>query len=147
MLKNMVSIIIPVYKTESYLAKCIESCMHQTYQNIEIILIEDGSPDRYGEICDAYAKQDERIRVIHKENTGVSDSRNEGLEIASGEFIMFVDSDDWIDAEMVEELVTAQQKYDVDLVECGHRNIYKDGKISLIIPDYKLFENKDMILT
>lgn len=99
-----VSVIIPVYKVEKYLKRCIESVVNQSYKNIEIILVNDGSPDKCGEICDAYAKIDSRIKVIHKENGGLSSARNAGLDIASGEYIMFVDSDDWIEEDSLEKL-------------------------------------------
>ena len=96
----MVSIIIPVYKVEKYLSKCIESIFKQTYFDLELILVDDGSPDNCPMICDEYAKKDSRIRVIHKKNGGLSDARNAGLEIATGEYIGFVDSDDWIEFNM-----------------------------------------------
>ena len=91
-----VSVIVPVYKVEPYLRECVESVMAQTLTDIEIILVDDGSPDNCGAICDEYAAKDTRITVIHKENGGLSDARNVGLDIATGEYIGFVDSDDWI---------------------------------------------------
>ena len=99
-----VSIIIPVYKVEKYLKRCIESVINQSYKNIEIILVNDGSPDKCGEICDSYARIDSKIKVIHKKNGGLSSARNAGLDIASGEYIMFVDSDDWIEEDSLEKL-------------------------------------------
>lgn len=99
-----ISVIIPVYKVEKYLKRCVESVVNQTYKNIEIILVNDGSPDKCGEICDAYAKIDSRIKVIHKENGGLSSARNAALDIALGEYIMFVDSDDWISENSLEQL-------------------------------------------
>lgn len=89
-----ISIIIPIYNVEKYLKRCIDSIVNQTYKNTEIILVNDGSPDNCGEICDEYAKIDSRIKVIHKENGGLSSARNAGIDISSGEYIMFVDSDD-----------------------------------------------------
>lgn len=117
-----VSIIIPIYNTAPWLPKCLESCLAQTYDNIEIVLIEDGSPDNCGEICDSFAEKDARVTVIHQENRGVSAARNAGLERASGELILFVDSDDWIDPDMVKRMVEGQLAGQYDLVICGVRH-------------------------
>ncbi|MDE5907443.1 MAG: glycosyltransferase [Lachnospiraceae bacterium] len=114
----LISIIIPVYNVESYLDRCIESVLKQTYSNIEIILVDDGSTDRCGEICDTYEKRDERIRVVHKENGGLSSARNSGLEIACGEYIGFVDSDDYIAEDMYQTMLKYMQD-DVDITCCG----------------------------
>ena len=113
--KSLVSIIVPVYKVEKYLSRCIESIINQTYKNIEIILVDDGSPDDCPNICDEYAKADQRIIVVHKENEGLSSARNCGLNLATGDFIMFVDSDDTIDERMCEILISqvAQNKCDI----------------------------------
>lgn len=113
-----VSIIIPVYKVELYLATCIESIILQTYRNLEIILVDDGSPDQCGVICDQYAKKDRRIQVIHQENKGLSGARNTGIDLATGEYITFVDSDDFLDIYMIETMV--EQLDDMtDIVVCG----------------------------
>ena len=96
-----ISIIVPVYKVELYLEKCINSILNQTFKDFELILVDDGSPDRCGEICDEYAKKDNRIVVVHKENGGQASARNVGLDIARGDYIGFVDSDDWIERDMV----------------------------------------------
>lgn len=101
----LVSIIVPVYKVEKFLDECVQSILNQTYTNLEIILVDDGSPDRCPEMCDEYANRDSRVRVIHQENGGLSSARNAGLEFATGDFIGFVDSDDWIAPEMYEYLV------------------------------------------
>ena len=101
----LISVIIPVYKTEAYLEKCVRSVMMQSYRNLEIILVDDGSPDGCPEICDEYAALDKRIKVIHKANGGLSDARNAGLNIASGIWISFIDSDDWIEPDMYEVLI------------------------------------------
>ena len=119
----LVSVIIPVYNVEKYLDKCLTSVIHQTYRELEILLIDDGSPDRSGEICEEYARQDSRIRVIHQANQGISGARNTGLDAASGEYIQFVDSDDWMDADMVERLVTAAAEKNYDIVLCGCREV------------------------
>ena len=96
----MISVIVPVYKVEPYLRQCVESILNQTYSDLEVLLIDDGSPDRCGEICDEYEKKDIRVRVFRTENRGVSAARNLGLREAKGDLIGFVDSDDWIEADM-----------------------------------------------
>lgn len=113
------SIIVPVYKVEQYLDECIKSLVNQSYKNIEIILIDDGSPDRSGEICDDWARNDNRIYVIHKSNEGAAKARNEGLRMASGEYIGFVDSDDYVSPYMFETLIHLMSYYHCDIVECG----------------------------
>ena len=99
---ELISVILPVYNVQQYLEKCIESVVNQTYKNLEIILIDDGSTDMSGKICDEFAEKDGRIKVIHSKNGGVSAARNIGLDIATGEYIGFVDSDDWIESQMYE---------------------------------------------
>lgn len=103
-MKPLISIIVPIYNVEAYLAKCINSIISQTYGNLEIFLVDDGSPDRCGLICDEYAKQDARIKVIHKKNGGLSDARNVAIDVAKGEYITFVDSDDYVANDYVESL-------------------------------------------
>ena len=115
----MISVIVPVYKVEEYLRGCLDSIVGQTYRNLQIILVDDGSPDCCGEICDEYAKRDERILVIHKENGGVSSARNEGLKAAKGEWIGFVDSDDYLEADMYEYLLGLTVGQKADMVQCG----------------------------
>ena len=124
-----VSVIVPVYKVEQYLDKCIKSVLEQTYQDIELILVDDGSPDNCGNICDDYARRDSRVRVIHKENGGLSSARNAGLEIASGAYIMFVDSDDYIALDMVEKLYQRMQQDDSDMVVCGGQRVDEKGNL------------------
>ena len=102
--KDLISVIVPVYDVEKYLDRCVESIVNQTYQNLEIILVDDGSPDNCPAMCDNWAEKDSRIKVIHKKNGGLSDARNAGMEIVTGEFIGFVDSDDWIEPEMYQLL-------------------------------------------
>jgi len=120
---ELISIIVPVYNVEKYLNKCLDSIMTQTYKNLEIILVDDGSTDNSGMICDEYSRKDNRIKVIHKANGGVSDARNKGLEIASGDFIGFVDSDDWIDCDMYKFLYEGIKTYNADISICGHYDV------------------------
>ena len=129
-----ISIIVPVYKVEPYLRKCLDSIVGQTYQKLEIILVDDGSPDSCGAICDAYAARDERIRVIHKENGGVASARNAGLDAATGDYIGWVDSDDWIEADMFECLLKGAEDYDADIVVCGREDSYPDHNLSIPNP-------------
>ena len=124
-----ISIIIPVYNVEKYIEKCINSVLLQTFTNFECIIIDDGSTDNSGVICDGYAKKDYRIKVIHKENSGVSSARNTGLDIAKGEWIAFVDGDDWVDEKYLEFLYGNAVTYNVDVSICGV-NTFKDGKVS-----------------
>ena len=111
-----VSIVVPVYNVEDYLKYCVDSLINQSYKNIEIILVDDGSTDDSGKICDKYAQEDDRIRVLHIENGGLSNARNTGVNVASAEWVMFIDSDDYYDRRTVEYLVQLQKKYAVDLV-------------------------------
>lgn len=121
-----ISIIVPVYKVEKYLEKCIDSIVKQSYRALDIILVDDGSPDHCGEICDAWAKKDKRIRVIHKQNGGLSDARNAGIEVAIGDFFMFVDSDDYIANNMVERLYCALKENNTDMSICGFEIIHEN---------------------
>ncbi len=116
---KLISIIIPVYKTESHLRKCVDSVLTQTYHNLEIILVDDGSPDNCGVICDAYQIKDKRVKVIHKTNGGQSTARNMGLDIAKGEYIGFIDSDDWVEADMYSNLINDIETTDADIACCG----------------------------
>lgn len=113
---SLVSIIVPVYKVEQYLEECVESIRRQSYGNIEIILVDDGSPDKCGEMCDQYADKDERIRVIHKANGGLGDARNTGVKQARGDYILFVDSDDYINENLVEKTVSIAEDTKADIV-------------------------------
>ena len=112
----MVSVIVPVYKVEDYIRECIDSILAQTYSDFELILVDDGSPDNCGRICDGYAKRDNRIKVVHKVNGGLTSARNAGLEVAKGEWIMHVDGDDWIEPDMIESLIEAAQITGADMV-------------------------------
>lgn len=142
---NLISIIIPVYNSEKYLVCCLERIINQTYQNIEIILIDDGSKDGSSKICDEYARKDKRIKVIHKQNNGAAAARNTGLDNASGEYIAFVDSDDYIELNMYQEMMKINQQYDCDLVLC---DCYKENESTKIIFTHDIREgyyDKDML--
>lgn len=129
--EDLISIIVPMYNVEKYLKACIESIINQTYSKIEIILVDDGSPDNCGKICDEYKEKDDRIKVIHKKNGGLSDARNAGIDIATGEYIAFVDSDDYIDKKYIEVLYHLCIKHNVLLSECDYKNVEKDDEIHI----------------
>ena len=124
----LVSVMIPVYKVEKFICRCIDSGIGQTYKNLEIILVDDGSPDRCGEICDDYAKKDKRIRVIHQKNQGVSAARNAGLEIAAGQWLYFLDSDDYISSHAIEKMVSTAEDGNYDIVIAGYYIVTSDKK-------------------
>lgn len=128
-LKNMgcISVIVPVYKVEPYLDRCVQSIVDQIYTDLEIILVDDGSPDSCPAMCDAWAEKDDRIRVIHKENGGLSDARNAGIAVAAGEYISFVDSDDWIAPEMLQRLQERMAATESDIVSCDALRVWDDG--------------------
>ncbi len=123
---DVISVIVPIYNVEKYLVRCLQSIIKQTYQNLEIILVDDGSTDTSGKLCDKFAEKDSRIIVIHKKNGGLSDARNVGIDKSSGSYLVFVDSDDWIDPDMISILYNVAQKNNSDIIECSYRNIYKD---------------------
>ncbi len=139
MKSELITVVVPVYKVEKYLAKCLDSIINQTYKNLEIILVDDGSPDNSGMICDEYAQKDDRIKVIHKENGGVAKARNDAIDIANGEYIGFVDSDDWVEPDMYEVLVNNIKKYNADISMCGE-TIYENGVVSIDNADGKVVE-------
>ena len=125
----LISIIVPVYNVEYYLHECLESLVNQTYFNLEIILIDDGSKDASGKICDEYAAKDSRIVVVHQENAGVSQARNCGIEMASGEYIMFVDSDDWVDSDICAVLMDSLSKYKTESSMCTYVREYTNNSL------------------
>lgn len=139
----LISVIVPVYNVEKYLPRCIDSILNQTYKNLEIILVDDGSPDNCPAICDEYAQKDSRIKVIHKANGGVSSARNVGLDVATGEYIGFVDSDDWIEPDMYEFLFMRATDYNVDISRCASVWEYGKGRCEEILTDN---ENENMFL-
>lgn len=139
---KLISIVVPIYNVEKYLPKCIESILNQTYKNFELILVDDGSKDNCGNICDEYAQKDNRIVVIHKENGGLSSARNAGIDIAKGKYIGFVDSDDWIHSEMYEKLVYLMESREADIAQCEFINApSEDVKIEPEKEEIKTFTN------
>lgn len=126
---KLVSIIVPIYNVEKYLSQCLDSIINQTYNKLEIILVDDGSTDGCANICDEYAKNDYRIRVIHKKNAGLGMARNSGLEIANGDFVVYVDSDDWLEKNMVEKLLIAIDQEQADFAVCGYQKQTSNGQV------------------
>lgn len=127
MIRERISVIVPVYNVEHYLENCIKSICGQTYRQLEIILVDDGSTDHSGGICDQWAQKDSRIRVIHKMNGGLSDARNAGIEVASGSYYMFVDSDDFIAPDTIEKLYLAATEHDCEIAVCNIVRTFDDG--------------------
>lgn len=145
--RSLVSVIIPVYKVEPYLRQCVDSVLAQTYTDFEVILVDDGSPDGCPAICDEYAEKDSRVKVIHKENGGLSDARNAGMNIACGEYALFVDSDDFISKEFLENLLRMAEEYNLDIVE-GKTVYYENALVSEVFhlnhDEYVFFNNDDV---
>lgn len=133
MKEPLISVIVPVYKVEKYLNRCVKSIIDQTYENLEIILVDDGSPDRCPVMCEAWAEKDSRIKVIHKSNGGLSDARNAGIKVANGELTGFVDSDDWIAPDMYQSLYEAMKADNSDIAACGVEMVWEDGTSSRML--------------
>lgn len=123
-----ISIIVPIYNAEQFITKCVDSILTQTERSLELILVNDGSTDNSGTICDEYAKRDHRVKVIHQKNAGVSAARNAGIELATGQYIGFVDSDDWIAPQMYENLLSESERTGSDVVMCDATMVYDDGR-------------------
>lgn len=145
---DLISIIVPIYNTEKYLDRCVRSIVNQTYKNLEIILIDDGSTDNSSKMCDEWASKDSRIKVIHKNNGGLSDARNSGLDIATGNYIGFVDSDDWIDKDMYEYLLNLVKTYEADyssvemaIVKSEQETINQDSPAVSLLNKDELFQS------
>lgn len=146
-MEPLISVIVPIYKVESLLPRCIESILSQTHANLDIILVDDGSPDGCGRICDDYADRDPRIRVIHQENRGLAAARNAGLEIARGEYLGFVDSDDRIAPDMYETLLRAIRETDADIAVCGRYMELESGELIPLFdyPDRQIFDAHEAV--
>ena len=139
--RPLISIIVPIYNVEQYFDKCIQSIIGQTYKNIEIILLDDGSTDSSGMMCDEYAAKDSRIVVVHKKNEGVSQTRNRGIKLSHGDYIMFVDGDDWVDLDICDQLINAITTRSVGLAMCTYVREYPTNSIP------KLLHSNDMIFS
>ncbi|MBQ7596194.1 MAG: glycosyltransferase family 2 protein [Clostridia bacterium] len=140
----LITVVIPIYKVEKYIRRCVESVLAQTYKNLEIILVDDGSPDNCPRICDEYAENDARVKVIHRENGGLSAARNSGIKIAQGEYISFIDSDDYVSPLYIEQLYIALAHYDAAISECSysHNETELDTQIK---SDFKLYNDKEAL--
>ena len=140
-MENKISVIVPVYNVEKYVKRCIDSILNQTYKNLEVILINDGSTDKSGYICDMYARKDDRIKVIHQMNKGVSKARDSGIKESSGEYILFIDSDDWIECNALEVLMNNVKYEEIDILIYGYKMefIQKDNKKTKIVTPEKKF--------
>ena len=129
-MQEKVSVIVPIYKVENYLDRCVNSILNQTYQNLEIILVDDGSPDNCPQMCDEYAKKDSRIKVVHKENGGLSSARNAGLDVMTGDYVTFVDSDDILDLSYVEKCIKVLKEENAQIVSCDYLRFSDEKEIS-----------------
>ena len=146
-MKELISVIIPIYNVEHYLEKSVESVINQSYENLEIILVDDGSTDDSGKLCDKIAKKDERIKVIHKKNGGISDARNVGIEKANGKYLGFIDSDDYIDEFFYETLYAILKKYNSDISMCNYKKVYTDSEENNTESEHKeqVFDSKQAL--
>ena len=137
---ELISIVVPIYNVENYLKKCVDTLINQTYRNIEIILVDDGSKDNCGKICDEYQEKDDRIKVVHKKNGGLSDARNAGIKEATGKYIAFLDADDYVDSTMYEKLYNVIKKEKAEIAICGYSRISEENietKYPLKVEKYK----------
>ena len=127
-MNDLITVMVPVYNVEKYLDKCVTSILNQSYKNLDVLLINDGSTDHSGDICDKYVQLDKRVRVIHKFNEGVSKTRNQGIEYAKGKYLVFVDSDDYLEVDYCKNMYEAQQQYQDAFVMCGFKTVYVTGE-------------------
>jgi glycosyltransferase involved in cell wall biosynthesis len=143
---ELISVIVPVYKVERYLERCVKSLLNQTYRNMEIILVDDGSPDNCPQMCDDYAKRYDNVRVLHKENGGLSSARNAGINVAQGKYIGFVDSDDWVVPDMYEYLMNLLHTYNADVAQISYVMAFSESDIANDMPEkIELFKGKDIL--
>lgn len=146
-MNDLISIIVPVYNVEKYLEKCVKTLMEQSYKNIEIILVDDGSTDSSGKLVDRLANNDARITVVHKKNAGLGMARNTGLDYATGKYVAFIDSDDYTDVNMVQKLHNALEEYNSDTSYCGYTMAYDSGEL-VSVPAYynrQVFYDEEII--
>ena len=139
-----ISVVIPVYNVEKYLSECLDSVVNQTYKNLQIILVDDGSTDFSGKICDVYAEKDNRITVVHQKNAGAGAAKNTGLELIDGDYFSIIDSDDYIELDMYEKMVNSLEKYNADIVQCLFRNVFVNDSFDR---KYKIKGNYPKVLT
>ncbi len=140
-----ISVIVPVYKTEQYLEKCVNSILAQTFKDFELILVDDGSPDKCGEICDIFAQKDNRIKVIHKENGGLTSARISGFDIAKGEYISFIDSDDYVHIDFLLKLITVAEESNAELCICAYYLVNSNDEKAVFLPYTEKIINKNEI--
>lgn len=148
MVAGLVTIVVPIYKVEEYLDRCVSSVVNQTYKNLEIILVNDGSPDHCPQMCENWAKRDSRIKVVHKENEGLGMARNTGIENATGEYICFFDSDDYVEPTVIEESMLVAEKENADIVSFGNDRVTQDGRIlarRVPTPPKAVFEGEEIL--
>lgn len=143
-IKANISVIIPVYNVEKYISECLDSVINQTYKNLQIILVDDGSTDFSGKICDVYAEKDNRITVVHQKNAGAGAAKNTGLELIEGDYFSIIDSDDYIELDMYEKMVNSLEKYNADIVQCLFRNVFVNDSFDR---KYKIKSNYPKVLT
>lgn len=148
-MSGKVSVIIPVYKVEPFIQKCVDSVIKQTYKNLEIILVDDGSPDNCPAICDKYAGKDPRVKVVHKQNGGLSDARNFGIEASTGEYLTFIDSDDYVSKDFIEALINGLESCGADICATGFKKVFEDSPEETPQQDFevKSFSGKDALKT
>ena len=145
--EDLVSVIVPIYNVEKYLNKCVDSIVNQTYKNLEIVLVDDGSTDDSGKICDEYAGKDSRIKVVHKENGGLSDARNNGIDISNGRYLAFIDSDDWIEPNMIEKMYSNAIENNADISVCQYEIVHsREAVINNNHGRIFVYEGTDIVL-
>lgn len=141
---KIISVIIPVYNVEKYIGECLDSVINQTYKKLQIILVDDGSTDSSGKICDVYAEKDNRITVVHQKNAGAGAAKNTGLDLVKGDYFSIIDSDDYIELDMYEKMVTSLEKYNADIVQCLFRNVFVNDSFDR---KFKIKSNYPKVLT
>lgn len=145
-MEQLISVIVPVYRVEDYLHRCVDSILRQTYSCIEVILVDDGSPDKCGAICDEYAAGDVRVIVLHQPNRGLSAARNAGLAVAKGDLVAFVDSDDWVHPSLLSELLRLMDKHDADIAACRFlRTTQEDPVVAELPPEVKVYSSAEAL--